>query len=226
MSGSSDGQSIASSIMFMVVIQLKIIWFVARMAWWLLVLLVLSVADGVSHLIKRGRDERDEPELDGLDKYSEDGLQWFDQKSGKWYPCGSNGLEFCTVQAVERGIYWRNTALSRLLQRGAIKRNAFLAVNDRNDKTEAESEFPEEARRNITLDHLDPAAAATDPYNLGNNREMALDALRKLEVKLKAMGWELVDPLDRRREDHWYAKVYQRPMIDWDSPINIDTSAA
>lgn len=216
MSNFSDGYRQGALIGEILTGVFKVVWFFTRIAWWLLVFLVLSLGAGVASLARRGRDE---PEIEGSGKYSEDRTQWFDERSGKWYPCSQTKLEYCTVQAMEQGMYWRMTALSRLLRGGAMKRTIFLAIHDGNSDIVVASEFPEEARLNITLDHLDPALAATDQYGLSNNRDRARDALRELETILTAKGWKSTD---RHQEDHWYARIYERPVIEWNKTIGVE----
>jgi hypothetical protein len=120
------------------------------------------------------------------------------------------------VYAIEQGFFWKSTALSRLFRRGAITKCDFVARNDATGQIAAERKFPQEARHNITIDHLDPAYAAVDQYGLGTNREWAQNALQELESILTVKGW---DNTGDGRSDHWYADVYKRHVIQWNAPL-------
>lgn len=201
---------------------LRIIWFFVRIAWWLTVFVLLWIGAGAMALARLGRPG---PDLTaGFGRYSADGRFWLDDASGQQYPCGGSEREYCEVEADQTGTYWRRTAVSRLLRGGAMVRYTFYAARKGNQDTEpviiADVEFPQEARRNITLDHLDPARAAEDPYGLSTNRDQAKQALEDLEWILDKRGWEPVDPREAHG-DHWYSTVYQRPVINWDEPLPV-----
>lgn len=198
----------------------KLAWFFLRTFWWLGAFLVLSLGAGITALAKRNS----EPEITaGFGQYSEDHQRWQDEVSGQWYPCSSVDREYCQIQASDCGFYWRNTALSRLMRRGALVRYRFSAVTESSNGAAPEviatREFPQEARRNITLDHVDPARASTDPYDLGVNRGWAKDALKELEWLLTNKGWARIVDDPNATSEHWYAYRYNRPVIAWDKPI-------
>jgi hypothetical protein len=190
----------------------RLAWWCLRAAWWLAIFILLWIGTGVMALTKIGRPREDHTV--GFGQYSQDRTQWRDAASGEWYPVGQTE-EHCHVRAAEAGTYWRRTAIARLLKQGAILRYRFEAVRD-DGTVEAYREFPSEARRNITLDHLDPAVASTDPYNLAQNREMAAEALNDLDYILENKGWQ------RSGQDagHWYANAYVRPAIDRSRPVD------
>jgi hypothetical protein len=170
-------------------------------------------------LTRLGRPREDHTA--GFGEYSQDRTQWRDLASGETYPVSQTAEEYCHVRAVEAGTYWRRTAIARLLKQGAMLRYRFDAV--REDGTiEASRDFPIEARRNITLDHLDPAVASTDPYDLARNRDMATEALNDLTYLLENKGWQR----SGREHDHWYANVYERPVIDRSKQLNAPASAS
>lgn len=197
----------------------KLFWFFARIAFWLILFLLLCLGAGFMALTRIGRQE---PELVGDGEYSNDRTRWLDRASGTAYPVSATEHETCTVQALESGTFWRRTTLSQLMRGGAICRYKLLAVHDTTGETVAEWVFPQEARHNITLDHLDPAYAAMDRYGLGDNRGQMLNALQALEAVLAARGWESADS---RREEHWYSRVYARPVIQWQTPVDALTAA-
>jgi hypothetical protein len=185
----------------------RLAWWCLRVAWWLAIFLLLWIGAGIMALARIGRPREDHTA--GFGAYSQDRTQWRDAASGESYPSSQTSEEHCHIRAAEAGTYWRRTAVARLLRQGAMLRYRFEAVRD-DGTVEASREFPNEARRNITLDHLDPAAASTDPYNLTQNREMATEALNDLDFILENKGWQRSD----RLSDHWYANAYARPVID------------
>lgn len=195
--------------------------FLLRIAWWLTIFVVLSLGAGVLTLAKAGQTKTEE----GADfgDYSEDREIWKTRKTGLTYPCSSTDIEYCDVQATVAGQYWRRTAISRLMRMGAIWRYRFDAVVDKSAEDVASIaatvQFPQEAKVNITLDHLDPAAAASDPYGLGQNREQAIAALDHLDWVLTNRGWTLTEPSENEANAHWYARRYSRPVILWSDPI-------
>jgi hypothetical protein len=202
----------------------RIAWFFFRIAWWLSIFLVCSMIAGIAALVRHGRPDPDEPE--GFGSYSEDRSQWQDHRSGQRYPVRQQDHETCEVQAAMGGLAWRRNALSRLVKRGAIFNYTFSAISngspDASPETVASARFLNEARHNITLDHLDPAEAQSDPYNLGDNRAEAEHALEHLDWLLANRGWSWNHELN----DHWYGRIYERPIILWDQPIATDSLPA
>lgn len=199
----------------------RIMWFFARIIWWLGIFLICSAIAGIAALVKMAQHRPDETADFG--SFSPDHTQWQVQGTGQLYPVSGSDQERCEIQAAMGGLAWRRNALSRLVKRGAIFRYTFAAVS-RNaagtPHTVASQEFLNEARHNITLDHLDPAHAAEDPYNLGDNRREAESALDHLDWLLKNSGWTPIDADQQREsESHWYTRHYQRPLILWDQPI-------
>jgi hypothetical protein len=195
-------------------------WFFIRIAWWLAVFVLLSIGAGIMALVRLARPGPDESAAFG--QYSDDGRLWQDRATGQWYPCSQTERERCEVEATEAGFYWRRTAISRLMRAGAVLRYRFCAVGGGSSAADpvliAEVEFPVEARRNITLDHLDPANASTDPYNLGVNRDSAKSALDDLDWLLAMKGWKRLDD-ETSRKEHWYGRVYERPAVQWSKPV-------
>jgi hypothetical protein len=160
------------------------------------------------------QDRWGEPEIDGAGEYSHDGSYWLDHTSGRWYPVSPTDEETCTVETIEIGLFWKSTPLSKLLRGGAITRCKFLAVHDPTHQIVASWQFPQKARHGNTLDHNDPAYAAVDQYGLGANRDRALDALKALDGVLAVTGWRYTG---YHRDDHWFANVYTRRVIQWDA---------
>lgn len=205
----------------------RIFWFFARIAWWLSVLLIVSLVAGVAALVRSGRPRPDESA--GFGHLTGDRAYWQDEQSGVRYPVRAGEPDTCEVQAIQGGLHWQRTALSRLVKRGAVVRYQFAAVSDGSpDGAEAgapgivaSEEFLSEARRNITIDHLDPALAATDAYGLQGNREEAVSALDHLDWILTSRGWERTSEL----AGHWYARTYTRPKILWNDPVSATTSS-
>lgn len=203
----------------------RIYWFVIRVAWWLAVLVVLSIGAGIMGLVRLGRPKVDDRA--GFGRYSGDPRLWLDEGTGERYPVSDTETEYCEIEADQTGMYWRRTAVSRLLRGGAIVRYKFYAVakggQDADPAIAAEEEFPQEARRDITLDHLDPAKAAEDRYGLDGHRKTAENALDAVELLLDRRGWERVtDPNEIARVahgQHWYTRVYKRPVIRWSEPL-------
>jgi hypothetical protein len=197
----------------------KLAFWCLRVAWWLAIFLLLWIGAALMALTRIGRPSEDHTV--GFGEYSQDRTQWRDAASGESYPVNKTAEEHCHVRAVEAGTYWRRTAIARLLRQGAVLRYRYEAVGD-GGAVEASTEFPSEARRNITLDHLDPAEASTDPYNLAQNRKMAVEALNDLDYILENKGWQRAGQLN----DHWYANVYARPVIDRSKQLNVSASAS
>lgn len=203
----------------------RIFWFFARIAWWLSVLLIVSLVAGITALVKSGRPRPDVSA--GFGHLTPDGAYWQDEKSGARYPVRGGEPDACEVEAIQGGMHWQRTALSRLVRRGAVVRYKFAAVSGGNPggagtsapEIVASEEFLNEARRNITLDHLDPALAGSDRYGLQDNREEAVSALDHLDWILTSMGWERTSEL----ADHWYARTYTRPKVLWNEPVNATT---
>jgi hypothetical protein len=200
----------------------RIMWFFTRIIWWLGIFLICSVIAGIASLVKMAQHRAHETADFG--SLSPDGTRWQAHDSGQWYPVSEGDQETCEIQAAMGGLAWRRNALSRLVKRGAMFRYTFAAVSrdaGGTSRTVASQEFLNEARRNITLDHLDPAHAAEDPYNLGENRREAESALDHLDWLLTSSGWSSVDAGQQQRESesHWYTRHYQRPIILWDQPI-------
>jgi hypothetical protein len=196
-------------------LSLKLTWFLARIAWYLSVFLILSAGAGITALLRRGHES---DELTGIGDYGQDSTIWRDRATGIEYPCSTSEVEHCTVRADEAGMYWRSTALARLMKGPAILRSQFTAISEDGPQPEnviASVDFPQEARKNITLDHLDPAAASADPYGLGRSRDWATEALDDLDMILAAKGWQP----DGAPGQHWYSRRYQRPVICWDRPL-------
>jgi hypothetical protein len=200
----------------------RIAWFFARIAWWLSVLLIVSLTAGVAALVRSGRGDPDVSA--GFGHLTDDRACWQDEKSGARYPVRDGELDTCEVQAIQGGLHWQRTALSRLVKHGAVVRYTFAAVSGGGSggahagapEIVASEEFLNEARRNITLDHLDPALAAADPYGLQDSREEAVSVLDHLDWILTGRGWERTQD----RADHWYARTYTRPKILWDNPVS------
>jgi hypothetical protein len=214
MSSFREGYRQGTVIGNLITLGFRIVWFFVRITWWLTVFLLASIVTGIIALtrINRSRPE----EVEGFGHYSEDQTRWEDQKTGQWYPINRTGHEKCVVQATMGGLHWQRNALSRLVKRGAIFHYTFSAVSDGAEpKTIASEGFLNEARHNISLDDLDPAQAASDPYNLGDNRDEAASALDHLEWLLTNRGWQRTDEVD----GHWYARIYTRPIIRWADPI-------
>ena len=210
-----------------VVWEFKLAWLILRTVWYLSVFLVLSLGAGIGALAKRNQKQEDMTA--GFGEYSEDGQRWRDEASGQWYPCSPVDREYCQIQASSSGFYWRMTALWRLMRRGAAVRHQFSAVtestNGASPEVVATRDFPQEAKRDITLDHVDPALASTDPYGLADSREAATTALNGMDWLLTKKGWKQVKNPEATRE-HWYAHRYVRPVILWDKPIGEAPSVA
>jgi hypothetical protein len=216
--GSRQGEKIGGVIF----IGFRIFWFFARIAWWLSVLLIVSLIAGVGALVRSGRPRPDGSA--GFGHFTDDHTCWQDEKSGVQYPVRDEELDACEVQAIQGGMHWQRTALSRLVKRGAVVRYTFAAVSGGHSggthagapEIVASEEFLNEARRNITIDHLDPALAATDQYGLQDSREEAVSALDHLDWILTHRGWERTQEL----AGHWYARTYTRPKTLWDEPVS------
>lgn len=202
------------------VLVFKIMRFMLRIAWWLGLWVVLSIAAGLIAIARRGQDGSAETE--GLGHFSEDEKLWQDEASGQVFRCSETDREHCELTATVAGQYWRSTALSRLMRRGAIWRYRFDAVTEAADGSvlvAATHEFPQEARVKLTLDHVDPAQASTDPYGLEQNREWALDALTHMDWLLTSRGWHAAGRTQDPSNQHWYCSRYERPVIFWAEPV-------
>lgn len=219
MSSFQEGREQGERLGGIIFIGFRIAWFFVRIAWWLGQFLIFSLFAGVVALAKLGRTGPDI--TTGFGHFSEDGAQWQDQHTDQWYPVGQEVRERCVIEATMGSLAWRRNALSRLLKRGAIFRYTFAAVSDNGKRNAAKpfarEEFLHEARHNITLDHLDPEYAASDPYDLGQNRDEAVSALEQVEWMLTNRGW---DREDDPSPSHWYARAYSR-RIRWDQPIPV-----
>ncbi len=195
----------------------RIMWFFWRIAWWLSIFLIASIIAGIAALFRMFGSKPDPAA--GFGTYSHDQAQWQDTASGQLYPVRKEQREICEVKAAMHGLHWQRNAMSRLIRRGAIFHYRFSAVSDglpgEGPRTVASAEFLNEARHNITLDHLDPAQASVDPYDLSNNRDEAVEALKHLDWLLTNTGWTPTGEL----ADHWYARTYERPVILWDQPV-------
>ncbi|MGH3185697.1 MAG: hypothetical protein ACRDPY_00665 [Streptosporangiaceae bacterium] len=224
MSSFQEGRAQGEKLGGMIFIFFRIAWFFLRIAWWLSQFLIFSLFAGIFALVKLGRPKPDI--TTGFGHFSEDGTRWQDQHTGQWYPISEEIREHCVIEASMGGLAWRRNALSRLVKRGAIYRYTFAAVSDANAGRAVEpfdqEEFLNEARHNITLDHLDPEYAANDPYNLSQNRDEAVSALDHLEGLLTNRGWEREDDPS---PSHWYARKYGR-RICWDEPIPAEAATA
>jgi hypothetical protein len=201
----------------------KLLWFLLRSAWWLAVFLILSAGAGMALLAKGGRARPDDTA--GFGRFLDD-THWQDDATGSVYPAAAAEREYCEIYAADAGTYWRRTAISRLLRMGAIMRYRFDAITEagpgRARELAASQEFPQEARHNITLDHVDPDLAGSDPYGLDQNRDLAVDALKTVELQLAGRGWEPAGQSQDQANRHWYANRYSRRVISWDTPIATD----
>jgi hypothetical protein len=190
---------------------LKLAWFLAQTALWLIVLLITSVALMVR---KRGGPDR----IPATGEFTEDGQDyyWRDDETGALYKAERDNEVICEVQASERTkLDLRMTAASRLMRSPAIDTSQFAAVVDSTGELAATMDFPQHCYRGVGLDHVDPAQAALDQCDLRFNREQATQALDCLGSILEARGW-------RRSSDsgmHWYSRTYQRPAIHWDQSV-------
>jgi len=217
MSSFQEGRAQGEKLGGIIFIFFRIAWFFLRIAWWLGQFLIFSLFAGIIALVKLGRASPDIAM--GFGNFSEDAMRWQDRHTGQWYPVSKDVQERCVVEATMGGLDWRRNALSRLVKRGAIFRYTLAAVSDGSASSSAEpfvqEEFLNEARHNITLDDLDPEYAASDRYDLSQNRDEAVRALEHLEWLLTNKGWEQEkDPSPRP----WYARKYCR-RICWDQPI-------
>jgi hypothetical protein len=223
MSSFEEGYRQGEKIGGVIFIGFRILWFFARIAWWLSVLLVVSLIAGVTALVRSGRPRPDASA--GFGHFTDDRVSWQDEKSGVRYPVRDGEPDTCQVEAIQGGMHWQRTALSRLVRRGAVVRYKFAAVSGGilggadagAPGIVASEEFLNEARRDITLEHLDPALAATDQYGLQDNREEVVSALDHLDWILTSRGWERAKEL----AGHWYARTYTRPKILWDEPVSV-----
>ena len=217
MSSIEEGYRQGEKVGGIIFIGFRIMWFFIRIAWWLSVLLIASLIAGVAALAKSGRPQLDESA--GFGHLTDDRASWQDEKSGVHYPVRAGEVDTCAVHAIQGGMHWQRTAVSRLVKRGAVVRYTFAAVSGgapaQAPEVIASEEFLNEARHNITIDDLDPALAATEQYGLQESQREAISALDHLEWILVGRGWERGQAL----ADHWYARTYTRPKIAWDAPV-------
>ena len=217
MSNFQEGRAQGEKLGGIIFIFFRIAWFFLRIAWWLGQFLIFSLFAGIVALVKLGRPGSDI--TTGFGHFSEDETRWQDQHTGQWYPVSKEVQEHCVVEASMGGLAWRRNALSRLVKRGAVFRYTFAAVSADSERIPAEpfvqEEFLNEARHNITLDHLDPKDKASDPYDLSQSRDEAVSALEHLDSLLTNRGWKREDDPS---PNHWYARKYSR-CIRWDQPI-------
>ena len=205
-------------------------WQLLRVVWWLTVYLLLSIGAGVAWLARGGRAK--EVDAGGFGRYLEGRALWQDDASGTVYPASATDREYCEIHAELNGQYWRRTAIARLLRRGAIwKYRFYAAASDGRESVAAWCEFQQEARKNITLDHLDPELtgiaelAGVDQYAMTANREEAFDARKHVEWLLSQRGWEPVGRSADPSNTHWYAARYSRPVISWHAPAATELPA-
>jgi hypothetical protein len=191
----------------------KLAWSLVKTAWWLVVLLITSVA-----LMVRSHDQPDQIPYAGDFIGNGEGLRWRDAATGTLYKVDEDTTMHCEVQASERtGMDMRMTALNRLMRGPAIMTNRFTAVVAGTGQVAAVADFPQECYRGIGLDHVDPAQAAQDQCDLRLNREQATRALDRLDKILFARGWT-PDP-DGDGAAHWYSRRYGRRAILRNSAI-------
>jgi hypothetical protein len=202
----------------------KLLWFLARVAWYLVMFLLLSIGAGVAWLARGGHGEPVDSGRFG--RYVDGDTRWEDQDSGNVYPVAATGNgEYCEVYAEEAGTYWRRTAIARLLRRGTIIRYRFFAVTDGTRERAAWCDFMHEARAGIRLDELDPALAGTHELTAvakdatDSNRDMAVEALKHIEWLLGQRGWAQAGFSDDMGNQHWYAERFSRKAIDWNAPV-------
>ena len=171
----------------------RIAWFFTRVAWWLTIYLLLSLGGGVAWAA-RGRRGR-EVDTGRFGSFLEGDSGWQDATSGTVYPADAAEREFCDIHAELDGQYWRQTAIARLLRRGAVWRYKLYAVTTDGQQLAAWCEFAQEARKNITLDHMDPAMSGipelqgVDKNAMAANRESIGGAINDLEWLLSNRGW-------------------------------------
>jgi hypothetical protein len=203
---------------------LKLAWFLTRTAVYLALFLILSVAAGVTALLRRGRDD-----LAGDGEYTGDGLYWRDRASGQLYHVHATQTEQCEVRGAERGPDLRRTTLSRLMRHPALFYCQFDAVTDGTGQVAASARFSRHARRGIHhLDDLDPHTSEpettdmTQPLVWAGDHQSAAAALEELDSVLRARGWHH----DSGYGDHWYSRRYQRPVTLFDQPVQADEAPA
>jgi hypothetical protein len=205
----------------------RITWFFARITWWLTIYVLLSLGAGVAWLA-RGRRGR-EVDTGRFGSFTESG--WQDAESGTIYPADPAEHEFCEVHAELTGQYWRQTAIARLLRQGALWRYKLSAITTDGQQVAAWCEFPQEARKNITLDHLDPEMAGipelqgVDKNAMAVKRESMGSAIKHLEWLLANRGWERAGHSEDPANQHWYATRYSRPVISWNAPVVAESPA-
>jgi hypothetical protein len=195
---------------------------IIRIAWWLSLYLLLTLGAGMIWLARGGKGRP--VDTGGFGRHSEDEALWQDHATGTVYPVSATDLEYCEVVAELGGQYWRRTMLNRLLRRGALWRYKFSAVTaDGRKEVAAWCEFPSEAWKGITLDHLAPTGgvpvSGIDPDALEYNRGEARAALEHLEALLKGRGWQPHEDPGDPPPDHWYGSRFRRKVITWDAPL-------
>lgn len=189
----------------------KLAWFIIKTAWWLVVLLIASVA-----LMLRRRSQPDQ--LPGAGDFTGDGqdYHWRDTTTGTLYKVDRDNTTHCEVQASERTrMDMRMTALNRLMRGPAVMTNQFTAITAGTGQVAATADFPQECYRGIGLDHVDPAQASQDQCDLRLNRKQATGALDRLDSILETRGWQP----DGTSGSRWYSRTYRRPVILWDQPV-------
>jgi hypothetical protein len=207
-------------------------WQLLRALWWLSVFLLLSLGAGVAWLARGGRAK--EADTGGFGRPVQGSAFWQDDASGTVYPVTITDLEQCEIRAELTGQYWRRTAIAGLARRGAIAKYKFSAVGvsarDGRESVAAWCEFQQEARKNITLDHLAPESvgvpepAGVPPFVMTANRDAAFEAYEHVKWLLSQRGWKLVDHSGNPASTHWYAARYSR-AISWDAPVATEIPA-
>ncbi|HEU5386713.1 MAG TPA: hypothetical protein VFV73_12485 [Streptosporangiaceae bacterium] len=197
-----------------------------RIAWWLTLYLILSLASGVAWLARGGHGKP--VDSGGFGHVLEDGSGWQADDSGTVYPASADNPESCTIEAELGGQYWRRTMLNRLLRRGALWKYTFYARLDSapgngRETAAAWLDFPQEAWKNVTLDDIDPQSphVLEMPADaLRYNREEAQEALKHINWLLEKRGWTPDDTRPAEGTDrHWYSSRYRRPVIAWEAPV-------
>jgi hypothetical protein len=188
---------------------------VAVVICWVAVFMILSLGARIVAFTRRGRPELNTAGVGHYDSQAK--RRWQDEESGQWYPCSDTEQQSCEVIAKRSGLYWRESAKQRMhLHKrylgGVIDRYVFSAVtvNGPTSEVVAVEEFPLEARRNLTLENLEP-----DDHN------RATQALDELERTLAKKGWE---PDGQPPGAAWYARRYERPLIRRNEPIEAEAA--
>lgn len=205
------------------ILTFKIARFTLRVAWWLGLWVILSLSAGLMSITRGGKPAPDEAA--GIGELTTDKEHWQDAASGQLFPVSETEYEYCEIRATMAGTYWRDTALSRLVRKGAILRYRFDAVTEGSSEIAGTHEFPQEARVNLNLDTIDPAHASTDQYNQAGNRDLALHALAHMDWLLSSRGWTSIGQTSDLANQHWYATRYRRPVIFWTKPVGGEGTA-